>query len=141
MNKLLLIVSCGVLLTACADKEQYREAVLADMTAEQDVKDYKIDPEHITDCVMDLSGKAMPGAIPIDPKRLTAYQNYTKMLSMRTTKDKKKTLEELRLAFGSRKEFLEAHNNYTKSVIDCINSIVMETEPEIEGGGGDFTPR
>ena len=140
MKKLVLIIACSILLTACAEKEEYRKAVLADMKSEKDLKDYNIDPEHMTDCVMDLSGKGMPGAIPIVPDRLTAYKNYTKMLSMKTTKDKKKTFEELRATFGSPQEMLEAHNNYTMSVMDCLNSIIKESEPEVEGGGGMFAP-
>ncbi|MEO1879397.1 MAG: hypothetical protein ABGX40_05410 [Methylococcales bacterium] len=140
MNKLLLIFTCTVLLTACAEKSEYREAVLADMKTEKDLIDYNIDPEHMTDCIMDLTGKAMPGAIPIVPDRLEAYKNYTKMLSMKTTKDKKATFDELRSIFGSPQELLAAHNNYTKSTMDCINSIIMESEPENEKGGGIFAP-
>ncbi|KAF3982359.1 MAG: hypothetical protein HFP81_00630 [Methylococcales symbiont of Hymedesmia sp. n. MRB-2018] len=140
MNKLLLIFTCTVLLTACAEKSEYREAVLADMTTEKDLKDYNIDPEQMTDCIMDLTGKEMPGAIPIVPERLTAYKNYTKMLSMKTTKDKKASFDELRTIFGSPQELLAAHNNYTKSTMDCINSILMKSEPQTEDGGGTFAP-
>jgi hypothetical protein len=135
MNKLLTIFICSLLLTACAEKSEYREAVLDAMKSEQDVMDYKIDPEHMTDCVMDLTGKGMPGAIPIVPERLTSYKNYTKMLSMQTTENKKETFDELRSIFGSPKELLAAHNNYTKSVMDCINSIVMESDPGTEDSG------
>lgn len=138
MKKLLFIIICSLLLTACAEKEQYREAVLADMQSEQDLKDYNINPEHMTDCVMDLSGKGMPGAIPIVPDRLIAYRNYTKMLSMKTTQDKQKMLEELRTIFNSPQELLQAHNNYTMSVMDCINAIIMESEPEKEDEESSF---
>ncbi len=140
MNKLLLIFTCTVLLTACAERSEYREAVLADMKSEKDLIDYNIDPEHMTDCVMDLTGKEMPGAIPIVPDRLQAYKNYTKMLSMKTTKDKKASFDELRSIFSSPQELLAAHNNYTKSTLDCINSIIMESEPKNENGGGILAP-
>lgn len=131
MNKILLIFA-GVLLVACTEKEQYREAVLADMLSEKDLKDYNLDPELMTDCVMDLSGKSMPGAIPIVPERLTAYTNYTKLLNMRSAADKQKAMDELRAAFGSPKQVLTAHTNYTTSVMDCINSLIKKTEPEVE---------
>ncbi|MFW5443083.1 MAG: hypothetical protein ACKE51_02095 [Methylococcaceae bacterium] len=128
MKKLLLICASALVLTACADKEQYEQAVLAEMQTEKDLKDYNIDPEHMTECVVDLSSKKMPGSFPVDPARLTAYQNYTTMLSMSTAKDKQKKLEELRATFGSPRELANAHANYTESVMDCLASIIMKTE-------------
>ena len=100
------------------------------MQTEQDLKDYNIDPEHMTECVVDLSSKDMPGAFAYDPDRLTAYQNYTKMLSMSTAKDKQGKLEELRSLFGSPRDLANAHANYTESVMNCLASIIMESEGE-----------
>lgn len=132
MKKILLLCTSALFLTACADKQQYEAAVLVEMQAEKDLKDYKLDPEEMTACVVDLSSKNMPGAFALDPARLTAYQNYTKMLSMRTVKDKEKMLEELRAVFGSPKELADAHSNYTVSVMDCLAAIIKKSEPEIE---------
>lgn len=130
MKKITVIFLAALVLTACADKQNYEEMVLSEMEKEQDIKDYKIDPAHMAKCVVDLSVKKMPGAFPFDPDRLTAYQNYTKMLSMSTVKDKKKMLDELRAVFGSPKELAEAHSNYTESVMNCLAAIVMESEDE-----------
>ena len=124
MKKIILICISLFLLPACADKEQYEAAVLAEMQAEQDVKDYNIDPEIMAECVVKVSSDNMPGQFPLDPARLTAYQNYTKMLSMSTAKDKQKTFEELRSTFGSPKELAEAHSNYTDSVMNCYSVII-----------------
>lgn len=128
MKKLLLICASTLFLTACADKQQYEEAVLTQMQTEQDIKDYKIDPELMVKCVVDLSSKNMPGAFAYDPARLTAYQNYTSMLSMSTATDKQKKLEELRSLFGTPRELAKAHANYTESVMNCIASIIMKSE-------------
>jgi len=128
MKKILLICASTLFLTACADKQQYEQAVLAQMQTEQDLKDYKIEPEHMTDCVVDLSSKGMPGAFAYDPDRFIAYQNYSKMLSMSTAKDKQKKLEELRSLFGSPRDLAAAHANYTESVMNCLASIIMESE-------------
>ena len=130
MKKLILICASTLFLTACADKQQYEEAVLTQMQTEQDLKDYNIDPEHMTNCVVDLSSKNMPGVFAYDPDRLTAYQNYTSMLSMSTTKDKQSKLEELRSLFGSPRDLANAHANYTESVMNCLASIIMESESE-----------
>ncbi|MCK5478471.1 MAG: hypothetical protein KAI44_06115 [Methylococcales bacterium] len=131
MKKIFLVCISIFLLPACADKENYEAAVLAEMQAEQDVKDYNIDPEEMAECVVDVSSKKMPGLFPYDPDRLTAYQHYTKMLSMRTTKNKKEMLEELRSTFGSPKELAEAHNNFTDSMLNCISVFIQRaTEKE-----------
>ena len=128
MKKILLICVAAISLTACADKQQYEEAVLAEMKNEQDVKDYKISPETMTQCVVELSSKKMPGSFAFDPERLTAYKNYTKMLSMRTVEDKQGMLEELRTIFGSPKALANAHSNYTESMMNCIASVIMQSE-------------
>ena len=132
MKKILLICTISLFLTACADKENYEAAVLVEMKAEKDLEDYKLDPEQMTECVVDLSSKGMPGVFIFDPDRLTAYQKYTKMISMRTIEDKQKMIEELRLLFGSPKELAAAHSNYTISVMDCLAAIIKKSEPEIE---------
>lgn len=132
MKKLLLICTAALFLTACADKQAYEAAVLAEMQGEKDLKDYNLDPEQMTECVVDLSSKKMPGAFAFDPARLSSYQKYTKMLSMSTVKDKQKMLEELRSLFGSPKELAEAHANYTISVMDCLAAIIKKSEPVIE---------
>ncbi len=132
MKKLLLVCTATLFLTACADKENYESAVLLEMQAEKDLKDYNLDPQEMTDCVVEMSSKGMPGAFPFDPDRLASYQKYTKMLSMRTIEDKQKMLEELRTLFGSPKELADAHSNYTISVMDCLAAIIKKSEPEIE---------
>ena len=46
MKKLLLISLAAILLPACADRNQYEQAILEQMQKEQDLKDYKITPEY-----------------------------------------------------------------------------------------------
>ena len=139
MKKILLICVSTLLLTACADKQEYEEAVLAQMKTDKDLADYNIDPEKMRDCVVDLSIKGMPGAFPLDPVRLTSYQNYTKMLSMRTIEDKQGMLEELRKVFGSPKELAAAHSNFTESMMNCMASILMKSEDEEKAKGTEDT--
>ncbi|MDP3334414.1 MAG: hypothetical protein Q8Q45_02835 [Methylococcaceae bacterium] len=128
MKKPLLICIIALSLTACADKQQYEQAVLEQMQQEQDVKDYKIEPEKMTACVVDLSSSNMPGLFPFDPARMTAYRNYAKMLTLGKAADPKKTLEELRNDFGSPKALAEAHTNFTESFMECIASNISKNE-------------
>ena len=128
MKKLLLISLSALLLPACADKNQYEQAVLEQMKKEPDIKDYNITPEYMTKCVVDTTSQNMPGIFPFDPKRLMAYRNYTKMLTLTNSADPKKTLEELRADFGSAKDLAEAHTNYTESLMECYSAVISESE-------------
>jgi hypothetical protein len=134
MRKKLLLLLCPLLLTACADKNQYEEAVLAQMQKEQDIKDYKIPPEDMVKCVVAQTAEKMPGLFPFDPARLTAYRNYTKMLSLDTPKDPKSTtdqkavMDQLRTDFGSPQALAEAHTNYMESVVECYSVVISKSE-------------
>ena len=128
MKRLLLISLSALILPACADKNQYEQAVLEQMQKEADIKDYKITPEYMTKCVVDTTTQNMPGIFAFDPKRLMAYRNYTKMLTLTKSADPKKTLEELRTDFGSAKDLAEAHTNYTESLMECYSAVISESE-------------
>lgn len=128
MKKLLLIALPALMLTACADKNQYQQAVLEQMQKEQDIKDYKLDPEQIARCVVDTSSSNMPGAFALDPTRMMAYRNYAKMLNVSKAQDPKKELEVLRNDFGSAKELSDAHNNYAESLVECYTSLISASD-------------
>lgn len=128
MKKLIALIAAGLLLTACTDKNNYEQAVLEEVKKEKDLQDYKITPEHMTSCVVDLSSKNMPGIIPVDPSRMQAYRSYTKMLKLSESSDPQKYLAELRTEFGSPKALADAHSNYTQSYMDCIAAIIAESD-------------
>jgi hypothetical protein len=133
MKKRIPVILSVLLLTACADKEQYEKAVLEQVKQEQageGAKSYKIDQERMTRCVVDSTSKHMPGFFPFDPDRLTAYRNYTKMLTLTQSKDPKKTMEELQKDFGSPKALSEAHSNFADSMMNCYSAMEIETESE-----------
>ncbi len=124
----MLLCTSILFLNGCADKQQYEQAVLEQMQAEKDIKDYNIDPQHMADCVVELSSKKMSGLFPFDPARLTAYRNYAQMLNLTQSENPKKTLDQLRVNFGSPKALAEAHANYTESTLNCMSAIIMEGE-------------
>lgn len=124
-----ILVGLAVLaLAGCAEKQEFEQAVLEQMKTEKDIKDYNIEPEKMTDCVVSTTSTNMPGIFALDPERRTAYKNYTKMLKLSSSPDTKKTLDELRVDFGSPKELAEAHANYTESMMECISGLVTNTE-------------
>ena len=128
MKKLFLISLSVFILPACADKNQYEQAVVEQMQKEQDIKDYKITPEYMAKCVVDTTSQRMPGIFAFDPKRLMAYRNYTKMLTLSESADPKKSFEELRADFGSAKDLADAHTNYTESLMECYSAVISESE-------------
>jgi hypothetical protein len=132
MKKILLISISALLVTGCAEKSDYETAVLETMKQEQDVKDYKIDPEKMTHCVVDTTTQHLPGYFEFDPDRRTAYKNYAKMLRLMKSPDPKKTLDELRKDFGSPKALADAHNNFTESMMNCYSAIMIQSEPDEE---------
>lgn len=127
MKKILLIIAV-VSLVGCAERNEYEEAVLERMKTDQDIKDYKIDPEIMTKCVVATSSKKMPGIVPIDPMRREAYKNYVKMIQLDKSNDPKALLDELRTVFGSPKGLAEAHSNYSESVVECVSGLVTNEE-------------
>ena len=128
MKKLLFIFLSSLLLSACGDKNAFEAAVLAEMQNEKDLKDYKIDPENMTSCVVDLTAKKMSGLFPVDPTRMTEYQRYTTMLTLTKSENPKETLAQLIKDFGSSKNMMAARMNYTESVGNCLSSIIMKSE-------------
>lgn len=130
--RLIMAIAATMIVAGCAEKTEYEQAVLAQMQKEKDIKDYKIEPEKMVECVVVTSSKDMPGIIPIDPQRRQAYINYTKMLKLNESVDPKKTLEELRNDFGSPKALTEAHANYAESVVECMSGLVTGGEEALK---------
>ena len=132
MNKILLTI-CTIIIVGCAEKEEFEKVVLEQMAKEKDIVDYKIDPEMMKDCVSATVKSKMPGVIGIDPERRKAYTNYTKMLRLNESADPKKTMEELRVEFGSAKGLADAHANYGESVVECMAGLVTGDEDGLQG--------
>jgi hypothetical protein len=131
MNKnkrIVVFALASIMLSACAEKEQYEQAVLAQLKSDQDVKDYKIDPERMADCVVDTSSRNMPGVIPADSERKKAYIAYTKMLTLTKSKNPQQVMDELRKEFGSAQGLASAHSNFTDSILSCQTALISENE-------------
>jgi hypothetical protein len=131
MKKLLLLTLAALLLSGCADKKNYEAAVLVELqrdTKTAESKDYNVPPEKMATCIVESSSKNMAGLFAFDPARMTAYRNYTKMLTLAESTNPKKTMEELQTDFGSAKELAAARSNYTESELECLSSFVMSAE-------------
>ncbi len=131
MKKFLLLLLTALLLPGCSDKNNYEAAILAELERGQKTqgsRDYNVPSDKMAACIVEASSKNMAGLFAFDPARLTAYRNYTKMLTLTQSADPKKTLEELRNDFGSAKELNEARSNYTESELECLALFVAHEE-------------
>lgn len=133
-KKLLALIFPALLLSGCSDKNNYEAAVLADVKREESKgqKDYKVDSEKMASCIVETSSQNMNGLFALDPDRLKAYRNYTKMLTLAESADPKKTMEELRDDFGSAKELTAARSNYIESQMECLASFVENSDVQVD---------
>jgi len=135
--KKLLIISISILtLAACSEKEAYQQAVYDQISTDPDIKSYHLNPETVTQCIVDLSSKKMEGFMPMEPMRKAAYANYTKMVSLKSASKQAESLEELRHLFGSPQGLADAHRNYSKSYLECISTVTHRALDE----QGDSAP-
>lgn len=137
MKKILIIGLSALILVACSEKQEYEQTVLALIKNDPDIKSYHLDPERVTDCIVDLSSKKMPGIAPFEPRRTKAYKGYTKMIAIKTSNNPEQVLSELRESFGSARGLADAHRNYAESYLECISSVTTrelddQEEPEEE---------
>lgn len=130
--KYLLMLSIVFVVTGCADKQEFEQVVLEKMKIEKDIKDYKIDPEEMTKCVTSKTAMKMDGIFPGDTRRMQAYKNYIKMITLTESSDPKKTLDELRTDFGSPKGLADAHANYAECIVECLSGLVTGEEEKIQ---------
>ncbi len=131
--KKILLLGVALLLSGCADKNNYEAAVLTELERDAktaDAKEYKMPLDKLAACIVETSAKNMPGIFALDPQRLTAYRHYTKMLTLSQSPDPKKTMEELRSDFGSPKELAAARSNYIESHLECMAMFVGGDEPK-----------
>ena len=138
-KKLALLITLG-LLSACAEQDQYEQAVLAQLKNDQDIIDYHIDPERMASCVVDTSSQHMPGAFPLDPERKKAYLAYAKMVDLKKSQNPEQVMKDLRAEFGSAQELANAHSNYSESILNCQTAMISEGEQKIEAPSEPGSP-
>ncbi len=131
MKKLALISLSVLTLTACSDRDEYKQTIFDLVSSDDDIRTYHLDPQTVADCIFDLSSKNMPGVLPFEPRRQETYAGYTKMISLKTSKNPAQVLADLRESFGSAEALSDAHMNYSASYLECISTVTnMELDDE-----------
>ncbi|MGI9211847.1 MAG: hypothetical protein ACR2HF_05190 [Methylococcaceae bacterium] len=129
MNKLLLILAAAVLLSACSTPQQtdLKTALLQKLKDDSDLKDYKIDPAEIADCVVGEITAEIP-AYAGDPRRERFFQAYTKFVSINSAEEAEKALAEFEELFGSKKAAREAAANIANHNMTCMGKAIDHSD-------------
>jgi hypothetical protein len=118
------------LLAACAGKEQsdLREALLAKLQDDSDLKDYNLDPGEIADCVVNDLTDDLPG-FPGDPRRKQYLTAYARFYSVKGSGDFEKVAEEYKDLFGSVKAAHQAALRMTDYIMTCMGQAIERSGP------------
>ncbi len=128
MPKKTFLVLLFVLLGACEARQQamgLREAVLAKLQEDPDLKDYKLDAATVADCVVKAISEDAPG-IPGDPRRDTYFKAYTQLLSVKTPTEAEQALDQYKEFFGSQQGVREAALKVTDFIMTCMGEAIEE---------------
>jgi len=132
MKKILTVFVAALLLTACGNsKEQQdlKQVLTEKFKDDSDLKDYKLKPEDIAECVVaNISEEAPP--VPGDPKRVRYFEAFTKFASVKSPSDLEKAVKEYQDVFGGIKETYAAANNVTDFIMSCMGMAIEKATPD-----------
>jgi hypothetical protein len=125
MKKLVLLGLAALLLLGCAKKEKTGlHQVLVDRFSEdQDLKDYKLDPANVADCVIDEISSTLPGFAG-DPRRAEFFTAYERFLAVKSAADAEAAVAEFERLFGSRQKAREAALGITDHIMTCMGKAI-----------------
>lgn len=123
----ILMVAAALFLTGCdRGKSGLEQALAENFRDDQDMKDYKIDPDEMAACVADEISSAIPG-LPGAPQRKAYFEAYTKMIKVTANnQDPQQVLEENKEVFGSVRKARKAAFSVTAHILDCMGKLVEQ---------------
>lgn len=128
MSKRTFLVLLVLLLSACEPSQQQlglREAVLAKLKDDPDLKDYKLEPESVADCVVKAISDEAPG-ITGDPRRDLYFQAYSQLIGVKNPAEAEKAVEKYKDVFGSPQGAREAALKVTDHIMSCMGEAIEE---------------
>ncbi len=131
MKKIMTMFVAALLLTACGNsKEQQdlKQVLTEKFKDDSDLKDYKLKPEDIADCVVaNISQDAPP--IPGDPKRVRYFEAYTQFAAAKSPTDAEKAVKDYQDLFGGIKEARAAAKTVTDHIMSCMGMAIEKATP------------
>jgi hypothetical protein len=131
MKRLLIAIIAASLLAGCSTKERtgLKEVLVAKFKDDQDLKDYRIEPEPVADCVVAEIADTLPGFAG-DPRRDRFFEAYARFLNVRSPSDAEKAITDYTELFGSAKSAREAATSVTDHIMSCMGKAIEKV-----GGG------
>jgi hypothetical protein len=135
MKKLLIAICAVSALAGCSSKEQtgLREVLIAKFKDDQDLKDYKLDPAGVADCVVGEIAGTLPG-FGGDPRRARFFEAYARFISANSPAEAEKAITDYQELFGSAKKAREAATSVTDHVMACMGKAIESAGGSRDGG-------
>ena len=129
MNKILIAICAVFALAGCSTKEQtgLREALVEKFKDDQDLKDYKLDPGTVADCVVKEITETLPGFAG-DPRRDQFFQAYAQFINVKSANDAEKAINDFQQLFGSAKKAREAATSLSDHIMTCIGKAIEQSD-------------
>ncbi|CAL1239543.1 hypothetical protein [Candidatus Methylocalor cossyra] len=127
MKKTALALFAIALVAGCSNKEQLglKDALVAKFKDDQDLKDYKLDPGKVADCVVEEITGTLPG-FPGDPRRERYFEAYARFVAVKTPGEAEQAIRDYAQLFGSAKEARAAATSITDHVMTCMGKAIEE---------------
>lgn len=131
MTKLVMVALSCLMMVACAKKEKtgLREVLVARFADDQDLKDYKLDPGGVADCVIDEISSTLPGFAG-DPRRAEFFKAYERFLAVKSAADAEAAVAEFERLFGTRQRAREAALGITDHIMTCMGKAIENAPTE-----------
>ncbi len=125
MKKIIVLSFLALSLIACAKKEKtgLRDTLVERFKEDQDLKDYKLDPEQVADCVVDEIASSLPGFAG-DPRRPQFFEAYERFLSVKSQAEAEQSLNDFTRLFGSPEAARVAATSITDHIMTCMGKAI-----------------
>jgi hypothetical protein len=125
MKNLFYTLVAATLLAACSSPQQtdLKSALTEKFRDDSDLKDYKLDPAEVAECVVGEISSDIP-VYPGDPRRERFLQAYTRFITISSPDQAEKALAEFEELFGSRQAAREAATNITNHNMTCMGKAI-----------------
>ncbi len=134
MKKIMTVFVAALLLSACGNsKEQQdlKQVLTEKFKDDSDLKDYKLNPEDIAECVVANISQDAP-AIPGDPKRERYFAAFTKFAAVKSPAELEQAVKDYQDVFGGVKEAYAAANTVTDHIMSCMGLAIEKAAPSGE---------
>ena len=132
MKKIMTAFIAALLLTACGqskEQQDLKQILTEKFKDDSDLKDYKLKPEDIAECVVSNIAQDAP-PIPGDPKRDRYFAAFTKFAAAKSPTDAEQAVKDYQDLFGGVKEARAAANSVTDHIMSCMGKAIEKATPE-----------